>query len=266
MRVALIPLGPLAPGLGLTAAAKVANRAQTQYVFVAWDPVTGLGDPFDEEGRYTATQFDAPLEQKRRDTASSVAIGVVDSPLKEELFSAIDRTNNLIVISCHDIEDILRRTNKTHQAYVLVEVAAQLLAIEYRRQRGESCDPEVCAPPWHKEPRACLFDYCDDRPQTGKKLIAPRLCESCHTLLLNANVDNSAIDACLRIVRRAVRPRILAVAREGARDPFVQILFSGWMITVLLALRLRWWQSVLGACLLVGTLLALHWRRHSRGY
>ena len=122
-------------------------------------------------------------------------------------------------MSLTNIADTLQRTRRTPADYVLVEIAAQLLAIEYRRLVELKPDPEDCALPWRRETRACVFDYCDNRADTGKKLMEPKLCDHCRAVLGDAHVRQSVIDASVGMVRSAVAPRMIAILWELSGNP-----------------------------------------------
>jgi hypothetical protein len=132
-----------------------------------------------------------------------------------------------IVISITPVEDLLPRINKSKADYVLLEIAAQLLTIDYRRQTNLSAEPEVCELPWHKETRSCVFDYCDNPPHTLKKLMAPKLCSECLALFESANIRESVITASINIVKKAVYAKLINVLRGILSDPLGRALFSG---------------------------------------
>lgn len=225
-KIELIAMGPLPTTVELKRVMSRANRVQSHYQFVLGDPLKHLGVP-DNDGRYTVTELAALLEQRRVLSNAEATVGVVDCPLVDELFSAVDKAARTVVVSTDDLDAILTRTNSSRNQFVLVEIAAQLLTIDYRRQTGITPEPNVCAPPWHKEGRACLFDYCDNRPQTGRKLIAPQLCEQCRSTLATSNIRESVIAACIHIVRDAVRANTVVVVRRILGDPIGRFIFGG---------------------------------------
>jgi hypothetical protein len=247
-KIELIPMGPPIRDLNFSNIARIANKSQDHYQFVIGDGILNLGSP-NESGEYKVSDLAKLLEARRSEAKVDVAIGVIDSPLYWELFSSLDKGNNNIVISIDDIHETLERTKKSYAAYVLVEIAAQLLTIEYRRLTGKSLEPEECGEPWHKETKSCLFDYSDYRPHSGKKLIDPHLCDSCRALLSGANLRQTVTTSCLSIVRVAVRTSFLTLLKDSASNPVVQILFSGWMVTVLSqvfsTIGLATWQVIL---------------------
>jgi hypothetical protein len=191
-----------------------------------------------------------------------IPVGIVDAQLgQQELFSATDPAATCIIVSTHGTASLLDRTSKDVNAYVLVEIAAQLLTIEFRRQLSLEVTPEECGPPWHNEIRVCLFDYCDDRSQTGRKLINPRLCDVCKGELAQANVRNSVIEACLTTVRKALRPHVVRAASNLLRNRWVTFLFGGVVSRTLTSVSRPFgfepWQADL---LVMGVFLLFVWR------
>ena len=112
-------------------------------------------------------------------------VGVIDIPLVDDIFSSTDRDNQAIVVSTQsgNIRATISRIRSTIGAYVLMEIAAQILAIEFRRAAHIHADPEICEKPWHPETKSCVFDYSDNLPDTEKKLLNPKVCDSCVALL-----------------------------------------------------------------------------------
>jgi len=155
-RVQIIQLGSLTPSLNLKGVARFANKTQTHFQFISGDPIEHLGDP-DDEGKYKVRDLGTLLETRRNQGSVDVAVGVVDSPLYYELFSGVDTTNNNIVISTVPFEELPAAVKIPIDAYILVEIAAQLLTIEYRRQNNIGVEPEECASPWHGKTRSLSF-------------------------------------------------------------------------------------------------------------
>lgn len=247
--VEIIQMGPLASGLNLKEVIRVAEKSQKHFQFILGNPINTLGEP-DTEGEYRVSDLAKLLEARRTQSCADVAVGVTDSPLYWELFSGIDKASNSVVISTSPTDPLLAKVNKSKAAYVLVEIAAQLLAIEYRRLKNISAEPEDCAPPWHGETKLCLFDYCGDPPQTVKKLITPKLCPQCLALLDSANVRESVKKACLNLAKRAVRAKFLHQLLTVLGHPLVGFFFGGaFSVVILEGLRKRgvdpFWASLI---------------------
>jgi hypothetical protein len=225
-RVEIVQMGPPIHDLNLRGVARTANRVQNHFIFDVGDPINTIGEPCTNEGEYKAGDLAILLEKRRQDGAE-FEVGITDVPLFDELFSGVDNASRNIVISLAPIESLLPRINKSKADYVLLEIAAQLLTTDYRRQADLSVEPEVCALPWHKETRSCVFDYCDNPPETLKKLMAPKLCSVCRSLLESANIRESVITACLNIVKKAVYAKFINVLRGVLNDPISRLLFGG---------------------------------------
>jgi len=234
IRVELIPLGQISADLDLHELVRVANKIQHYFYFALGDTVETLGRP-GEHAEYPFDHLVGLLKAWNQRESKIVRVGVLDDQLDhDELFSGIDRELRYIIVSTNDVEEIPRRSSKTLTAYVLLEIAAQLLTIEYRRVTRLSCSPVECAAPWHEETRSCLFDWSEKRQHTAKKLLkAPHLCLQCQADLSQANVPGSVRQACLEMVRAAVRPRFKAIARDVATDPLVRFLFGGFVLSAL---------------------------------
>ncbi len=228
-RIEIVRLGTLPDDLNLRAVQKTANKVQDHFQFVVGDPINHLGQP-NEDGEYWVADLAALLEDRRLRNAAEFEIGVTDSPLCEELFSGVDSASNNIAISVANIDDLLSKINKTGAAYVLVEIAAQLLTLDYRRQTALSVEPETCAPPWHEETRSCIFDYCGNRPHTVKKLMSPKLCSECEARFESANIRESVINACRNMVKKAVYAKLRNILNGVLSDPIGQALFGGLFV------------------------------------
>jgi hypothetical protein len=259
--VEIIQMGPLTSDLNLREVTKVANKSQKHFHFLLGNPLNSLGEP-DTEGEYKVADLAKLVEARRTQSCADIAVGVTDSPLYWELFSGIDSASNNVVISTSGTDPLLAKVNKSKAAYVLVEIAAQLLAIEYRRLVALSAEPEDCAPPWHGETKLCLFDYCGDPPQTVKKLITPKLCLQCLALLESANIQESIKKACLNLAKRGVRARFLHQLLTVLGNPILGFFFGGaFSVLVLEGLRKLgvdlFWASLLFVILPLALIIIL---------
>ena len=246
-KVEIVQMGPLATGLNLKKITRVANKGQKHFQFVLGDRISRIGEP-NTEGAYKVTDLAKLLDARRIQECADIAVGIVDSPLYWGLFSGVDMaSNNVVVSTAEPADSLLSRENKSKAAYVLVETAAQLLTIEYRRLMEVSVEPEDCELPWHKETKPCLFDYCDDPLQTVKKLITPDPCPEC-VALLSANIRDSVFKACVNLAKRAVRPRFLYQLRAVFSNPIVGFIFIVGSLLVVEGLAKlgvdRFWASL----------------------
>lgn len=225
-KVEIVQMGPLPPALNLRRVARTANKVQEHFQLVVGDPINHLGQP-NHDGEYKVADLALLLEMRRHQNSAEFEIGVTDSPLFWGLFSGVDSASNNIVISVAPVAALLSNVNKTLAAYVLVEIAAQLLTADYRRQTNLSVEPEICALPWHEETRSCVFDYCGNPPHTLKKLMSPSLCPLCKATLESANIRGSVIRACRNIVKKAVYAEFRNVLAGVLSDPINRAVFGG---------------------------------------
>ncbi len=227
VNVQIIKMGPLPKEISIHRIMKRGNKAQNYYSFGVGDELTALGGS--DDGRYTADHLLELLEQNRGSAAIDVLIGVADCQIHDDLFSTVDENNKCIIIStqANDIRGMVKKIPTTIEAYVLVEIGAQLLTIEYRRATNTAADPEESVLPWHEETKTCVFDYSDDFEHTGKKLIAVSLCESCKALLTETNIRFSVKSACIDIVNSGVKTKLRTLIREVLEKRVMGYLFSG---------------------------------------
>ena len=204
--VSFVQMGPrdLDRKCDLTHVVKLANRCQEHFEFTVSDPIQSLGNPL-ADGSYTVDILVDVLLNNRVESDETVLVGVVDSEVGDKVFSCLDRKNRCIIISIDDVDSILKSTSTTLTGYVLVETAAQLLTLEYRRRTNISIDPDNCGDPWHEETRECLFYYCEKREHSGKKLMAPKMCLACQALFDKANMPQSVLMAGTKIFDEGVR-------------------------------------------------------------
>lgn len=227
--VQMVWMGSQFPRLNLSDVVRVANKAQRSFHFRMGDAIETVGPP-DQDGQYSFKSVAQLLQTTRVVDDAGIIVGVIDEQLFDELFSAVDEGCRYIIISICDIKGILNPSKKSYADYVLCEVAAQLLAIEYRRIKGISADPKKCEPPWHLETKSCLFDYDETRRQTYKKMMWPQLCAPCSGLLSQANVPQRTQDACLSIVKKGIRPVRSALRDTSRRSSFwcfIGVLLGG---------------------------------------
>ena len=216
-------MGPLVTGLNLTTISTFANRCQKHFHFTVSDPIQSVGKPSDNAS-YTVDSLADALLNNRAELGDTVLIGVVDSEVGDKVFSSLDRKNRCIIISIDDVDSILKQTKTTLKGYVLVETAAQLLTLKYRRRVQVSIDPDACGEPWHEETRECLFDYCEKREHTGKKLMVPKICSHCQALFDKANMPCSVLMAGKKIFNAGVRRTILEIIDDVTKYRLVMFL------------------------------------------
>src|SRR5882762_5720488 len=131
-RVEIVQMGSPIHSLNLQAVSRTANRVQSHFNFVVGDPINTIGEPYTDDGEYKVADLAGLLERRSQNEVES-EVGITDAPLCEEFFSGVDSASKHIVISLAPIENLLPRINKSKADYVLLEIAAQLLTVEYRR-------------------------------------------------------------------------------------------------------------------------------------
>lgn len=222
--VTIIQLGPLRVGLKLTTVVDRANRAQQSYFFRLGDSVESTGEPDAEQGRYTFDRLASRLAT-RRDENTQLLVGVTDHAVHDEMFSAVAKDLSCIIVSTDDIQTVLKTDGTTDTGYVLFEIAAQLLTIEYRRLSEERFPPTECGAPWHRERRRCIFYWDEERQHTGQKMLEPGLCPPCDAALDRTNVAASFSTAAIGIAKSGLQP-IQAWFRRKIANPWVVALTS----------------------------------------
>ena len=195
--VRLVELGPMRDGLDLARVAKRANRAQSLYHFLVGEPLSVPTEPDAGDGQYTFQELAGRLTVRGVGSAQ-LLVGVTDHSIYDELFSAVDEDLSCILISTADIGDVIDADRTTAAGYVLFEIAAELLTIEYRRLTNQKSDPTTCELPWHIVRKSCIFDYDSERKHTGEKMLKPDLCAACRSRLRDAGVAPSVEAATLR--------------------------------------------------------------------
>lgn len=215
----IVQMGPLIPEIDLSKVQRTANKAQKTFHFSIGDKIETIG-PSDVDGQYDFGRLEKLLKENRGESGVDIIIGVIDVGIYDELYSGIDENCKCIIISLYDIKATLERSRKSYVDYVLCEIAAQLLAIQYRRAMKISVAPEDCEEPWHDETRSCLFDYDENRYHTFKKLMSPTLCAKCKALFTEANVSERIQSDCVKIVKSGIRP-IRTTLLETINNKFV---------------------------------------------
>ena len=265
MNVKIVQLGPLHEQLNLKGVVNKANRSQGQYIFHLADPLEYLPEPTEDEGhQYKFDLLADLLQSKRGNDTAQVLIGVIDHAIHDQMFSALNSELTCILISTADIEEG-NVTQKTSMAgYVLFEIGAQLLTIEYRHLRKIKSEPEECAEPWHKKRLTCVFDWDEERKYTGQKIASPKICEVCRGLLYKAGVGPTVIDATTSLVRAGLTP-IQKFLTNQTRAPII-ILILGALLGNVSGLKVfstvSWWLKPYTSLSLALVILLLYgfWR------
>ena len=259
--VRVVRMGPLVAACDVAWLVRAANRSQRFYHFEVGDPVESLGSP-GEEGAYRIDDLIDILVKSRAEADGAILVGIVDVTMGDEYFSAVNRDNDCALVSIDGVQSILEKTRTTLQGYVLVEVAAQLLTIAYRQSADISADPDECGLPWHGDTRQCIFDYCEKREHSGKKLMAPDLCVACRAKLEEANVPRRVLVAATGLFNRGVRRSLLEMLVYTTHNRFVMILLGAIIVSsvrpsLAAAGVSAQWLLGIGVILFLGFILAL---------
>lgn len=225
--VEVIQLGHLIKSqLSLEKVVKFANGAQSYFKFNLSNSITNIGDP-NKNGKYKTGFLTKLINDTKTDSKQDIRVGVIDYPLWGGLFSGINKDCNCIIISIHNIDGIIKDTWSTYEAYVLTEIAVQLLTIKYRISKHLIVKPEKLEKPWHRQTKSCLFDYCEIPAHTRRKLIAPNICDSCQESLSIANIPGPIKKACIEIFNSGVKTRFSTIFRVLPNNKIITVLFSG---------------------------------------
>lgn len=230
-QVRIVQIGPLHEQLNLKEVVNRANRSQGHYIFHLADPLEYLEEATKDGDQYEFDYLANLLKSKRGNGTAQVLIGVTDHTIFDQMFSAVDSEHTCILISTADIEEdkVIQKTSPA--GYVLFEIGAQLLTIEYRNLKKIKREPECCEEPWHKERRTCVFDWDEERKHTGKKIASPKLCKMCQALLYKADVAPTLIYATTRLVRAGLTPFRTFLGNQ-ARDPIITLILGALLGSV----------------------------------
>lgn len=187
-------------------------------------------------------------------------VGVIDSEIYDEIFSTINPSNSAILVSLRTptLPEILRKSGRAAVNYVGLEIAAQLLCIQYRRATGLISEPSVCAPPWHVQRLNCLFDWYGISPTNVTKLQSPKLSGLARKYFEDARVPAEYVEAGVQMARLMSRYDIQAIMRMLLPDPFLGVAFGalfGWLAST--ASSGGFW---LNAGFIIAVLFLVGWR------
>lgn len=222
---------------------RLASRLEdvnTIYKFRVLDPILVLPEPTLQpaQGRNYSPQFDAAvlfalLKKHSQRTLVDIVVGIIDSEIYDELFSTNNSENDAVLVSLRSptLPEILERSGRTPLNYVGLEIAAQLLCIQYRRKIGQPSDPGKCSPPWHIQRLNCLFDWYGISPTNVTKLQRPQLSLLARQYFEDAQVSPAVVDNGLRMAKAITRRDHHTIFSLLARDPLLGVILGaifGW--------------------------------------
>lgn len=250
--VQIIQVGQGDPGVNLDLVKRMAQRVQRHYHFSIGDRITNLGEPM-ENGLYQSARLLDVLIDNRQIDGDSICVGITHCQLHDEIMSAVDLNNRAVLITTDPTttEPFLSRVQANITGYVLFEMAAQLLTIDYRHRTQLNIDPEDCGSPWHKQTKGCVFDYSDVLKDTRIKLIKPTICSECLSHIEEANVSESVLSACKKIINRACHLTISVILQSLAVNPVVSLFVGG----ILVATLTDWLNDYISSGQIIGLLI-----------
>ena len=209
-QVFLVALGPLNNKVDLEHLASLLNKHQLFYRFDVLSslqnlPYPAIPRPGNNLPAFHPDQLFEYMEEKRRSAGGDVLLaGVIDSEVHDDLYSTSDRFNRACIVSLRtdNLAEVIAESGKTYEQYVALELAAQLLSIQFRRAAGISADPCACVSPWHEERLNCLFDYYGLTSGNVTKLIEARLSSHVVAEMEAHDVAQDRIEATMSIVNR----------------------------------------------------------------
>jgi hypothetical protein len=242
------------------------QRSTSLYTFEVLDPIHLLPEPTEEpaQGKGFSPQFNPHalfllLESHPERRRTDFVVGVIDSEVYNELFSTINPLNDSILISLRTrtLPLILQKSGRSITNYVGLELAAQLLCIQYRSSAGATNDPTQCNPPWHIQRLNCLFDWFGISPTNVTKLLRPSLSPFARQYFAQASVPATVVDDGVEMARYMTRLDARAVFSQLAPDPFLAVVMGalvGWAASFLTSANGPWGQIVFAsiAVLVVG--------------
>jgi len=255
--VQIIQVGGGDPIISLKLVRRIASMVQCYYNFHVGDAITNLGNPMDD-GLYSIKTLLNVLIDNRHSNEVSITVGITHCKLQYEMMSAVDPDNKAILITTDPdtIKEFIEDVKSNPTAYVLFELGAQLLTIDYRRRTNLKVDSEECDLPWHPQPKGCVFDYCDNPRDTRMKLIKPNICDECTSYLESANVGGSAISACEKIIKISQELTTLSKLKSSAFNPIIMLFVGAILATVLNNWLMITFSPWLIICILIVVILS----------
>lgn len=264
IRVKILPIGPVAARLDLETLLKRMNAAQVVYVFSLGDALLDPPAPTipRSDGTNGSPEYDADrlfeymaVGRKLSDDQTAITCGVVDSEIFDDLWSVSDRTNTMILVTTRvsSLPGVLRVSRRPLEQYVELEIAIQLLTIDYRGRVGLSVPPNRCGLPWHVERLGCLFDYYGLSEQNVQKLVAPRLSDRVSRDLVAAGVEASSTNATLALARDAAKVTDRELTLQALSDPAVGLtgigVIVGLTVAIVSTMSWNWWLGLVAISL-----------------
>lgn len=150
-------------------------------------------------------------------------VALVNVPIEDGWYTRLFENNN-IVITLHEVKDILKDSNIPIENVVLRLLYTYALLFRQFGDRvpelGEGVDG------FHEETRGCLFDFTAHKNDLPASCDKPQICDACQERLRTGSVSNDAIEDTNREIRKinkAIYYRILDFVKK---HPVLAIVIS----------------------------------------
>jgi hypothetical protein len=158
-------------------------------------------------------------------------LGLVTSVPIEGNYFTRTLSNNIVLLTFHETEDLLKDSMRTAEQYVALALVQELLSFEFQRVSGLRWTDL-----FHADPRGCIFDFAKYKRQKLFKLKTCAICDICFGKLHSANVDNRLLSASIRIIEHIVRPTAKKSFLACSQQPSLSFLYSGIVLSTVVNL------------------------------
>ena len=212
-RVHVFAIGSAGAGVDVPAAARLVNASQRHFRLF---PSHTVPVP---EGHSDIVLDDETVFQSFPE-AEEVQIAVTINALQDNYFSR-RRGSNKAVISCYQIDEACERAGRTETEFVAQAAVTQWLQLKLRSLGGN--DQGL----WHRDTRACIFDFVEDKTMIRHKLQGGHVCGQCEEKLLAAGLAKAEVEAAERVLKRIQVPTPGRATRDALANPVFSLLVGG---------------------------------------
>jgi len=201
---------------------KLLNSANGMYEFQVGTSILNLGDPDLFGYAYSDDAILKIVSQHKDDF--NICIILTSVPIEDNFYT---RTvgQEWIIITFHQAEEVLNSSDRNHVEYAALAICQELVSFEFQRVTGEGWDKL-----FHKDPRACIFDFAGVKSQKVAKLRQCRICDQCIGKLRGRNLNQNVIDTVNRILSRIKRPSFKKALVSCVTAPRLSFLYGGLVI------------------------------------
>lgn len=161
------------------------------------------------------------LPQKTKDTDFVVAL--VSVPIENGWYTRLFDDSN-IVITLHEIKDILRDTNIPLENVVLRLLYTYTLI--FRQYGAKIPELDEVAKSFHEETRGCLFDFTAFKADLPESCDKPQICDACQERLRTSSVSNDVIRHTSTEILKIRKDFYYRVLDFVKKHPFWSLLIS----------------------------------------